>query len=321
MKVFRYKTRRTSYILCGRTLAGIQDLFLDVTDVDVAPVCDGYYCVIYDDTPLLTDEFLDELAKECEALDVCYRLGDGYITKKGYSGSYKKCENMLAFQVKDLRDLPFVESFLREYKINEISKKNVFLMDKNTTYIDLDVEIGEGSVVYPMTSLRGKTKIGNNCAIYPYCDIVDTVVGDGTTICSSCLDGAIIGKNVSVGPFAYLRAGAIVGDNCRIGDFVEVKNSVLADGVKAAHLAYVGDSEVGEKTNVGCGAVFANYDGVKKSRCKVGKNAFIGANVNLVAPVDIGDGAYIAAGSTVTEDVPDSSLCIARSRQVFKKKR
>jgi bifunctional UDP-N-acetylglucosamine pyrophosphorylase/glucosamine-1-phosphate N-acetyltransferase len=124
-----------------------------------------------------------------------------------------------------------------------------------------------------------------------------------------------VGENSTIGPYAYLRPGSVIGNGCRVGDFVEVKNSTIKDGAKVSHLTYIGDGEIGEKTNIGCGVVFVNYDGQKKSRTTVGKNAFIGCNVNLIAPVTVEDGAYVAAGSTVTKDVEKDALCIARSRQ------
>lgn len=157
--------------------------------------------------------------------------------------------------------------------------------------------------------------------LYPFNDIEDTVIENGADVRSSFIVGARIGAKTTVGPFATLRRDAVVGKGCRVGDYVEIKKATLADGVKVAHLAYIGDAEVGSNTNVGCGTVFANYNGKIKQRTVVGKNAFLGANTNLVAPLNIGDGAYIAAGSTVTDDVPTELLCIARSRQVFKVKK
>ena len=323
MRIFRYAEERLPHIkVCGLTFKEVQDRFLNVEeikyDTDVPDDIEGYYCVVHNDTPLLDYDFLESLAKECEALDTCYTIGDGYITKRGYNGGYKRCENILCYQVKSLADVSFVDGFLREKVKEKLANKNVIIYDYATSFIDFDVDIGDGTVIYPMTSLKGRTKIGKNCIIYSFCDLVDTVVGDNVDIRSTYAYGAKIGDNTTVGPFACLRQGADIGDFCRIGDFVEIKNSLLSDGVKASHLAYVGDSEVGENTNVGCGAVFANYNGVKKQRCVVGSNVFIGANSNLVAPVRVHDGAYIAAGSTVTEDVPAGNLCIARSRQVFK---
>ena len=149
----------------------------------------------------------------------------------------------------------------------------------------------------------------------------DCFVGGGTTVRSTFADNARIGARCEIGPFACLRPGSVVGDGCRVGDFVEVKNSSLGDGVKAAHLAYIGDAAVGGGTNVGCGTVFANYDGREKHRTTVGRNCFLGCNVNLVAPLTLGDGVFVAAGTTVTDDADENSFVIGRSRQQTKRKK
>lgn len=143
----------------------------------------------------------------------------------------------------------------------------------------------------------------------------DAFVGAGSEIEKSVLRGARVGKNCTVGPFAHLRKGANVGDNCRVGDFVEIKNSVVGAGTKVSHLAYVGDADVGENCNIGCGVVFCNYDGKNKHRTRVGNNCFIGSNVNLIAPVEIADGAFVAAGTTVTEGAGKGDFVIGRVRQ------
>ena len=206
-----------------------------------------------------------------------------------------------------------------ESKLREAAKAGAVIMSPETTFIADSVKLGRGAKIYPMNVLDGTTEIGENAVVYSYCDLTDTVVGANSEIRSSYAVGARIGERTTVGPFACLRAGATIGNASRIGDFVEVKNSVLGDGVKAAHLTYIGDADVGAGTNVGCGTVFANYDGVKKRRSRVGEGVFIGCNTNLIAPVNVGDGAYIAGGSTVTDDVPEDALCIARERQIVKK--
>jgi len=324
MKVFRFKEERFAHIsAAGRSLKGIQNYFLkDITEIeteqDIPENVEGYYCVIYNDTPLITDEFLDDLVSECEGLKTCYKIGDGYITKKGYEGIYKPCENIMAFQVKTLGDIGVVNAHLKDYVMSKFLNRDVVIYDPITTYIDLDVIIEDGAIIHPMTVLRGKTHIHKNAVVFPNCELIDTEVGENVDIRATYALEAKIGDNTTVGPFACLRKGANIGASCRVGDFVEVKNSNLGDGVKMAHLAYVGDSDVGENTNVGCGSVFANYNGVTKNRCVVGSNVFIGANTNLVAPVTVHNGAFIAAGSTITQDIPEGNMCIARSRQVFK---
>lgn len=324
MRIFRFKEERYPHVkVAGRTLKGVQDYFLqNVTEIekesDISADVEGYYCVLYNDTPLVNEKFLDSLAEECEALHTCYKIGDGYITKKGYEGNFKPCENVLAFQIKRLSDVSFVAGYLKKYIMNKYADRDVIIYDPSTTYIDLDVTIEDGVIIHPMVVLSGKTYVHKNAVLFPNSELIDTEVGENVDVRSTYALEAKIGNNTTVGPFACLRKGANIGAYCRVGDFVEIKNSNIADGVKMAHLAYVGDSDVGENTNIGCGSVFANYNGVTKNRCYVGSNVFIGANTNLVAPVTVNNGAFIAAGSTITQDIPEGNLCIARSRQVFK---
>lgn len=209
-----------------------------------------------------------------------------------------------------------------EEKRLEINKKfadnGVKFVDIKSAYIDQDVEIGAGTVIYPQVIIEGKSKIGQDCVIGMCSRIVDSQVGDRSDVQNSVILESSVGEDTTVGPFAYMRPGSAVGNNCKVGDFVEIKNSTFGNGSKAAHLTYVGDSDVGENVNLGCGVVFVNFDGRDKYRSKVGDGAFIGCNSNLVSPVNVGSKAYIAAGSTVTEDVPGDAMFIARERGTLK---
>ena len=190
----------------------------------------------------------------------------------------------------------------------------VVFIDLKAVYIDEGVRIGKGTVIYPCVVLEGDVEIGENCTIGRNTRIKDSIIGNGTSIQSSVILESKVGNETSVGPFAYLRPNSEIGSHCKVGDFVEIKNSRLDDGAKAAHLTYVGDSDVGKKVNLGCGVVFVNYDGSKKYRSVVEDGAFIGCNVNLVSPVHVGKDAYVAAGSTITNDVEDGALYVARSK-------
>ena len=190
----------------------------------------------------------------------------------------------------------------------------VVFIDLKAVYIDEGVRIGKGTVIYPCVVLEGDVEIGENCTIGQNTRIKDSIIGNGTSIQSSVILESKVGDETSVGPFAYLRPNSEVGSHCKVGDFVEIKNCRLDDGAKAAHLTYVGDSDVGKKVNLGCGVVFVNYDGSKKYRSVVEDGAFIGCNVNLVSPVHVGKDAYVAAGSTITNDVEDGALYVARSK-------
>lgn len=190
----------------------------------------------------------------------------------------------------------------------------VKFVDEFQAYIDETVQIGAGTLIGPCVTLEGDTVIGENCFIGQNTVIKDSKIDDNVNIKSSVITESTVGSGTSVGPFAYLRPNSHIGKDCKVGDFVEVKNSTMGDGAKASHLTYIGDSDVGSKVNLGCGVVFVNYDGTKKYRSVVEDGAFIGCNSNLVSPVRVGQGAYIAAGSTVTEDVEGDALYIARAK-------
>ena len=184
--------------------------------------------------------------------------------------------------------------------------------------IDKTVEISPETVILPNTIIMGETKIGRGCVIGPNSYICDTIVGDNTKLNNTQSFNSQIGSGVTAGPFVHIRPNCKIADNVHIGNFVEVKNSTVDEGSKLPHLLYVGDSDVGKDVNFGCGCVTVNYDGRNKSRTTVKDGAFIGCNTNLVAPVTVGENAFTAAGSTITEDVPDNSLAVARNRQTIK---
>ena len=197
------------------------------------------------------------------------------------------------------------------YWMNE----GVTILDPATTYIADTVTIGMDTVIYPQTLLEGHTVIGENCQIGPCTRLTDMTVGDETTMQFTTAMESTVGSFTKVGPYAYIRPNCHIGNHIKVGDFVEVKNSVIGDGTKISHLTYVGDSDVGQNINFGCGTVTVNYDGKKKFRTVIEDNVFIGCNANLVAPVTLKEGSYVAAGSTITKDVPPKALAVARNRQ------
>ncbi|MBQ0079240.1 MAG: UDP-N-acetylglucosamine diphosphorylase [Eubacterium sp.] len=197
-------------------------------------------------------------------------------------------------------------------------ENGVNFIDIRSAYIEEGVKIGKGTTIYPCVVIEGNTVIGENNLVGQNSKIRDSIIGDDNKIESSVILESEIGNGNTVGPFAYMRPNSKIGNECKVGDFVEIKNSSFGNGTKASHLTYVGDSDVGDKVNLGCGVVFVNYDGSKKYRSVVEDNSFVGCNVNLVSPVHVGKGAYVAAGSTITEDVPDGALYVARGRGVIK---
>ena len=212
-------------------------------------------------------------------------------------------------------ELAVVENILRK-RINTMHVDNgVTIIDPNNTYIGVDVKIGQDTIIYPGNVIEGDTVIGESCVIYPNSRVNNSIIEEGVEIQSSVILDSKIGKNTTVGPFAYIRPESNIGNSVRIGDFVEIKKSTIGDNTKVSHLTYIGDAEVGTSCNFGCGTVVVNYDGKKKHKTKIGNNVFIGCNTNLVAPVEVKDNSYTAAGSTITKEVPEGSLAVARARQ------
>ena len=220
--------------------------------------------------------------------------------------------------VNDRLQLAEAEKVMRKRINKKHALNGVTIIDIDNTYIDDDVIIGQDSTIYPGAILEKGAVIGENVVIGPSSRIVNSTVGDGCDVYYSTMVDSSVGKNTHVGPYAYLRPGSNVGSACKVGDFVELKNASLGDGTKVSHLTYIGDAEVGSNVNFGCGTVIVNYDGKSKYKTTIGNNAFIGCNSNLVSPVKVNDNAYIAAGSTITDEVPEGALAIARSRQVIK---
>ena len=212
-------------------------------------------------------------------------------------------------------ELAKVESIMRN-RINRTHLDNgVTIIDPLNTYIEPEVVIGKDTIIYPGNVIEGKTIIGEDCVLYPNSRINNSTIGNGVEIQSSVILDSKIGDETTVGPFAYVRPESNIGEHVRIGDFVEIKKSTIGNNTKVSHLTYIGDAEVGERCNFGCGTVVVNYDGKKKHKTIIGDDSFIGCNTNLVSPVEVKDNTYIAAGSTITKEVPEGSLAIARAKQ------
>ena len=220
--------------------------------------------------------------------------------------------------VNDKLQLSQVGKILNRRKVEALMLAGVTIIDPDKVQVTTNVKVGRDTVLYPGTVLEGDTVIGENCVIGSNTSLNNCKVGNNTKILETVGIDSEIGSDTNVGPFAYLRPGTKVGSEVKIGDFVEVKNSTIDDGTKVAHLTYIGDADVGKRVNFGCGTVVVNYDGVNKHRTIIEDDCFIGCNTNLVSPVVVRHGAYTAAGSTITDEVPPESLAIARSKQVVK---
>jgi bifunctional UDP-N-acetylglucosamine pyrophosphorylase / glucosamine-1-phosphate N-acetyltransferase len=230
-------------------------------------------------------------------------------------GAYLLPDPDLALGVNDRVELAAVTA-LAQRRIHESHQRaGVTIVDPASTVIEAGVAIGRDTVVEPFTFLRGATRIGEGSMVGPTTTVIDSVLGDGVSVVHSYLQRASVGDRANVGPFAYLRPGAELQEGAKAGTFVEVKNSTLGPGTKVPHLSYIGDTDIGEASNIGAGTITANYDGQTKHRTTIGAGVRVSVHTSLVAPVSVGDGAYTGAGSVITEDVPDGALGIARARQ------
>jgi len=286
-----------------------------------------YTVVLYSDTPLFQRKTLLEVLKFVadSRLNVC-RLTRGWVFRTSFirdsdaivAGKTYYFDEEDFLTVSDFTQAALVGDVLRQRILQFHMRNGVHITDTAGTFIDGDVKIGRNVTVHNGNILTGRTVVGDGAVLKPFNVIDDSVIGEGACIAASHLESCAVGKNTTVGPNAYIRKDSVIGDNCRIGDFSEVKNSNIGRGTKAAHLTYIGDADIGENCNIGCGTVFCNYDGKNKHRSQIGSGVFIGGNANLVAPLRIEDNAFIAAGSTVTADVPAGALAIGRARQVNK---
>lgn len=267
-----------------------------------------------------------ELKYALEKIDNDNAQNEYYITdvikilkEKGCSvGAYIIDDPTEIYGVNSRVQLAFCEKIMRDRINKSHMEKGVTIINPENTYIESSITIGKDSIIYPGVFLKGNTTVGENCIIGENTRIEDSVIGNDVEILSSTIEESSVGDGCHIGPYAHLRPNSRLGRNLKIGNFVEVKNSNIGDNSKASHLAYIGDADVGENVNIGCGVVFVNYDGRSKHRTTVDDNAFIGSNSNLVAPVVVKKWGYVAAGSTITDGVEEGDLAIARARQVNK---
>lgn len=289
----------------------------DATDEEknIKEVNSGMYCFN-----------ISDLREALNKLDNNNSQGEYYLTDT-IEILLNKGKNVGAIKIKDSDEILGINDRIQLAKAGEIIKDRILqrfmengvtIIDPASTYIDQEVEIGMDTVIFPSTFIEGKTKIGEDCVIGPGSRIVSSQIADGVEVKNSIVLESLIDNETKVGPFAYIRPGSRIGKNVKIGDFVEVKKSIIGDKTKISHLTYVGDAEIGKGVNLGCGVVVVNYDGKKKNKTIVGDNSFVGCNVNLISPVEVKNNAYIAAGSTITDSVPENALAIARNRQVIK---
>lgn len=243
----------------------------------------------------------------------------------------KKGKNINTYQVQDADEIIGIntrkqqaaaEKIIRNRIVNKHLENGVTIIDPETTFIDSEVEIENDVTIYPFNFIEGKSKIAKGAIINPNCKLQDAVIGETVEVFSNTvIRKSSIGKNTKVGPFAYLRPGSVVEDNCKIGDFVELKKTKVKSGAKVPHLAYAGDAEIGERTNIGAGTIFANYDGEEKHKTKIGKDVFIGSDSILIAPLKIANNAKTAAGSVVTKDISSNETVMGVPARIYNSKK
>jgi len=228
------------------------------------------------------------------------------------------------FEVKGINtraELAQTERYLNGEKIKSLLENGVSIIDPASVHISCDAKIGKDTVIFPGAYIGGGVVIGKNCVIKGASFIANSKIGDDTEISYSYVGGALVGKNVKIGPFSHIRHGSVLKNGVKVGNFSETKKSVIEEGSKVNHLSYIGDAFVGKDVNIGAGTITCNYDGEKKHSTVIGSKCFVGSNVNFVAPVKIGEGALVAAGSTITKDIPSGKLAIARARQEVKRRK
>jgi bifunctional UDP-N-acetylglucosamine pyrophosphorylase/glucosamine-1-phosphate N-acetyltransferase len=268
--------------------------------------------------PLL--EALERLAPQNDQGEYYLTDAVGHLTSGGFTVETLATDDEAESRgVNTLAELASVTRILRGRRALELMAAGVVLEDPESTVIGLDVRVDPDAVIRPFTILEGKTHVACDAQIGPFARLVDVEVGRGAHVLDHCfLRECRVGEEASIGPFTHLRPESVIGPRARVGNFVELKKTVLGEGSKAPHLSYLGDASIGPKVNVGAGTITCNYDGVHKHPTRIEAGAFIGSDSVLVAPVSVGEGAYVAAGSTITEDVPADALALGRARQVVK---
>lgn len=302
----------------GEVLRIVEQSHATPKEAAISEVNSGTYCF---EVPLLI-EAVKKLRPQGSKKELYLTDCLEYIrTKGGRVMAYLSSMPEEALGINTRVQLAQAERILNRRMLERLMLSGVTIIDPNHIYVDADVEVGKDTVLYPGTILKGKTKIGKNCRIGPFTQIEDSTIGNESVASFSVIGSARILEKTMIGPYSHVRPGTVAGPRARIGNFSEIKDSRLGFGSKVPHLSYIGDAEIAEDVNVGAGTITCNYDGTKKNKTTIGARAFIGSNVNLVAPVKVGRGAKIGAGSTITKDVPDDSLALERSEQIIKRKK
>jgi bifunctional UDP-N-acetylglucosamine pyrophosphorylase/glucosamine-1-phosphate N-acetyltransferase len=278
----------------------------------IREVNSGVYAIESGAFPLLKEIKLNKLKGEYYLTDIVGIARDRGLRLDAFCAGFE--DEFMG--VNTIEELENAGRTMKRRIIKKFSDRGVHFIEKDSIFISSDTEIGADTKVYPNVHLEGKTSIGKRCTIYPNVRILDSIIEDGAVIKDSTLiEEAIVKRNASVGPFAHIRPGSVIGEKAKIGNFVEVKKSVIGPGTKASHLSYLGDALIGKDVNIGAGTITCNYDGYKKHITTIEDGVFVGSDTQFVAPVKIGKGAFVGAGSTITADVPSHALAFSRVKQ------
>lgn len=303
----------------GNLTAIVEEKDADPEQKMIKEINSGVYCV---DSKLLSS-FLKNLNNNNAQQE--YYLTDiiSYSVQKGKNiNTYQLADSDEIIGINTRRQQAEAEKILRQRIIDKHLDNGVTIIDPQTSYIDAEVEIEKDVIIYPFNYIEGKSKIAKNTVINPHCRLKNAEIASDVEILSNTIiKDSKIGQKTRVGPFAYIRPGSKVADNCKIGDFVELKKAEVKSGAKVPHLCYAGDAEIGERTNIGAGTIFANYDGVNKHKTVIGKDVFIGSDSILIAPLKIGDNAKTAAASVVTKDISANTTVMGVPARIYKSKR
>lgn len=263
---------------------------------------------------LINNAILERLVESDDLPDIIKRANKLELKV----GSFVSKNSVYYIDVNDFYTLAVVEGKIKHETNKRHLLNGVNIISPETVTIASNVVLDAGVTIYPNTFLTGNTRVFTGAVIGPDAEVHNSIIDENTIVRHSLVTDSYVGKNTTIGPFAHLRNNTHIGDNCRVGNYVEIKNSVLDTGTKVAHLTYIGDTECGKNVNWGCGCVTVNYDGKYKNKTVVGDNVFIGCNTNLIAPLKVGNNVFIAAGSTITDDIPDEAFSIAREKQITK---
>ena len=290
----------------------------DATDEErrISEINTGIYCFVIADLARIIDQLSAENSQKEYYLTDCI----GLLKKQNKRVSAVVCQDPSEVSgINSRAELAELERLVRQKKLNQLMQDGVTIIDPGSTYVEPNVRVGADAVLYPNVFLEKGAIIGAGCQIYPNVRISASTIEDGVVVLDSCLiSESHVGARSQIGPFAHLKNHTVIGNQARVGNFVEIKNSRLGNQTKAAHLSYLGDAEIGQHVNVGAGTITCNYDGASKNKTIIEDDVFVGSDSQLIAPVTVHRGAYIAAGSTIQQDVPEDALAIARSQQINK---